>query len=113
MSVTIELDGPLASQLQAQAADRQLPPDEFARRLLGEALQHIDQSERWQAQNCRRIDLIKKSSAQALTAHEAAELQSLQDLADRRLEERDRQLLEQLDHFQQAARTLADDATAG
>lgn len=63
MTLTIEIDGALASQLQTTAAARQLAPEELARALLGKALQHIDESQRWQAQNQRLIELIKKSLA--------------------------------------------------
>ena len=106
MVVTIEIDEPLASRLQAKAAVQNVSPEEFARMLLGESLQRMDDSETWEAQNRRRISLIKKSSIETLTALEQDELQQLQDTADQRLEERDHELLAQLERFKQAAEKL-------
>jgi hypothetical protein len=106
MVVTLAIDEPLASRLQAKAAARQVSPEEFARTLLGEALQQMDDAEAWEGQNQRRIALIRKSSAEALTEAEQAELQWLQDAADRRLEARDRELLAQLDRFKHAVEHL-------
>ncbi len=101
MAVTIEIAEPLASRLQVKAAVRQVSPVAFARALLGEALQRMDDSEAWEIQNQRRIELIRKSSIEALPEAEQAELQALQDATDQRLEERDRELLAQLDQFKQ------------
>ena len=110
MVVTIAIDEPLASRLQAQAAARQVSPEECARALLGEALQHMDDSEAWEVQNQRRIELIRKSAVETLTEAEQAELQSLQDAADRRLEERDWALLTQLDRLKRAIEQRASEA---
>ena len=79
------LDEPLASRLQAQAAARRVSPEEFARALLDEALQHMDDAEARAVQNQRRVTLIRKSAVEALTEAEQAELQGLQETADRRL----------------------------
>ena len=84
MVVTIIMDEPLTSRLQAQAAARQVSPEEFACALLGEARQHMDDSEAWEVQKQRRIELIRKSAVETLTEAEQAELPSLQDAADRR-----------------------------
>jgi hypothetical protein len=106
MVVTLAIDEPLASRLQAKAAARQVSPEEFARALLGEALQQMDDAETWEGQNQRRITLIRKSSVEALTEAEQAELQWLQNAADQRLEARDRELLAQLDRFKHAVAHL-------
>ncbi len=109
MVVTIEIDEPLASRLQAKAAINKLSTEDFARMLLGEILQHIENSEAWETQNQRRIDLIKKSSIKELTDAEQVELQQFQDIADQQLEMRDDELLAQLDRLKQAVAQLPPD----
>ena len=109
MVVILAIDEPLASRLQAKAAARQVSLEEFARVLLDEALQQMDDSDAWEVQNQRRIALIRKSSVEALTEAEQAELQSLQDATDQRLEVRDRELLAQLDRFKHAVAQLPSD----
>ena len=104
MELTIQLDDPLASQLHDRASASQLPPQEYARRLLGEALPSLDESAKWDTQNRRRIALIRKS--EGLAIDEQAELQSLQEAADQRLEARDRQLLDELARFKEAVERL-------
>jgi len=106
MELTIQLDDPLASQLHDRASASQLPPQEYARRLLGEALQSLDESAKWDTQNRRRIALIRKSVHEGLAIDEQAELQSLQEAADQRLEARDRQLLDELARFKEAVERL-------
>jgi len=110
MMVTIEIDEPLASRLQAQADVQKLSPEDFVRILLGEVLQRMEESETWETQNQRRIVLIRKSSIEMLTEAEQSELQWLQDVADQRLEARDQELLAQLDRFKQAVDQLPSDA---
>lgn len=46
MSVTIILDNKLAEQLRAKASARRLPVEEFAERLLGDALAQLDDLEK-------------------------------------------------------------------
>jgi len=70
----------------------------------------MDDSEAWEVQNQRRIELIRKSAVETLTEAEQAELQSLQDAADRRLEERDWALLTQLDRLKRAIEQRASEA---
>jgi hypothetical protein len=103
MSVTITLTNPLAEELQTRAAAQRLSVEEFATRLLGQAVQQLDDSERWQAQNARRLALLRKSKTAALGADEQAELQQLQAAADRQLEQVDQRLLEELNKMRQAA----------
>lgn len=110
MVVTIEIDAPLASRLQAKAADQKLSPEDYARILLGDVLQQMDDSEAWETQNQRRITLIRKSSIEILTEAEQSELQRLQDIADQKFEARDHELLAQLDRFKQAVAQLPADA---
>jgi hypothetical protein len=53
----------------------------------------MDDAEAWAVQNQRCVTLIRKSAVEALTEAEQAELQGLQETADRRLEERDWEFL--------------------
>jgi hypothetical protein len=62
----------------------------------------MDDSEAWEVQNQRRIDPIRKSFIETLTEAEQTALQALQDAADQQLEQRDRDLLAQLDRFKHA-----------
>ena len=107
MPVTIQLDDDLAGQLQRKAAARQLSLEEFTARLLGGALGEIEAAEAWQGQNRRRVMLIRKSFANGLTPQEQAELQELQAAFDQRLEPIDEQLLDRLQHLQDATANLS------
>lgn len=85
MTITIQIDDPLASLLQTTAASRFVTADQLAKQLLADAL--VDEDETWASLNRRRIELIRKSNRQQLSSAEAAELQQLQDAADKRLEQ--------------------------
>ena len=110
MSLTITVTNPLAEELQAQAAARRLTVEEFTVRLLGQAVQQLESSDCWQAQNARRLTLIRKSKVAALDTEEQAELQQLQAAADRQLEQADQRLLEQLKKMRQAVDNLPPEA---
>jgi hypothetical protein len=69
----------------------------------------MDDAEAWAVQNQRRVTLIRKSAVEALTEAEQAELQGLQETADRRLEECDWELLAGLERFKQAVTQLPSD----
>jgi len=97
VTITIEIDDPLASLLQTTAASRLVTADQLAKQLLADAL--VDKDEDWASLNRRRIELIRKSNRQGLSSEETAELQQLQDAADQRLEQGDLELLDQLDRF--------------
>lgn len=97
MTITIEIDDPVASQLQTTAASHHLTASQLAEQLLANALRQ--NNEEWAALNCRRIELIRKGNRQSLTSTETAELQRLQDTVDQRLEDGDSQLLDQLNRF--------------
>ncbi|ETW99009.1 hypothetical protein [Candidatus Entotheonella palauensis] len=112
MVVTLQIDEPLASRLQAKAVVQHLSTEDFARMLLGEGLQRLEDSEVWNSQNQRRIDLIRKSSHETLTETEEDELQQLQEVADQRLEARDHELLAHLDRLKQAVNLLPDARSA-
>lgn len=99
MTVTIQLNDALATQLQQKAAAHQLSLEEFAVRLLDGALGRLADDE-WTERNRRRLELIRKSCAGSLSAEEQAELQALQAELDQRLEPLDDQLLGTLQHGQ-------------
>jgi len=108
MPVPIHLDDALASQLKVKASVRQLSLEAFAQHLLGGALEKLDATEKWQAQNRRRLSLIRKGTACSLTPEEEAELEQLQAALDRQLESVDDQLLEGLDRLTQAIEQRTD-----
>ena len=97
MTITIEIDDPLASILQTTAASRHLTASELAKQLLADALGEKD--EEWALLNRRRIELVRKSNREGLSFEESGELQQLQDAADQRLEQGDLQLLDHLNRF--------------
>ena len=97
MPMTIQLDEELALQLRTMASARRLPAEELARKLLGDALQDLDDHEQWGVLNRRRLTLIdKKCFSLPLSPEEEAELEALQNELDRRLEPLDKKLLDQL-----------------
>ena len=110
MAVTITLTNPLAEELQAQAAARRLTVEEFAVHLLGQAVQQLDDADRWQAQNARRLALLRQSRLQPLRLEEQAELQRLQALADQQLEQVDQRLRKALNGMHQAVARLPAEA---
>jgi len=69
----------------------------------------MGKSETWEAQNQRRVALIRKRSVETLTEVEKSELQLLQDIADQQLAVRDHELLAQLDRLKQAVAQLPSD----
>ena len=110
MTLTINLDQALAVQLQKQAAVRQLPVEEFAVRLLGEAVEQLEGTERWEQHNQRRLALIRKSATTQLSAKEETELEALQSGLDRRLEPMDERLLAELDRMKKTVAALPPDS---
>jgi hypothetical protein len=110
MTLTINLDQALAVQLRKKAAARQLSVEEFAVRLLGEAVGQLEEMERWEQQNQRRLGLIRKSATTQLSAQEETELDALQSVLDRRLEPMDDRLLAELDRMKKAVAALPHDS---
>ena len=102
MATAIPLDDALASQLRSEATARRLSVEEFSRRLLAEALQHIEASSRWGARNQRRIELIRKSTKVQLTLAEQGELDELQVELYQRMEATDQELLSNLNELENA-----------
>ena len=58
-----------------------------------------EEEKEWASHSAKRIELIRKSNRETLSSEEATELQGLQDAADKRLEQRDLELLSQLEQF--------------
>ena len=94
MSLTITVADPLASRLQSRAETEQVSVDELASRLLENGVESPLEPEHWRTVNRRRLALIEKRFARGLTDDEDAELQRLQGLADRQLEELDARMLD-------------------
>ena len=97
MTITIQIDDPLASILQTTAASRFVTADQLAKQLLADAL--VDKDGGWASLNRRRVELIRMSNRLGLSSEETAELQQLQDSADQRLERGDIELLDRLNRF--------------
>jgi len=110
MTLTINLDQAIAVKLRKKAAARQLSVEEFAVRLLGEAVEQLEETERWEQQNQRRVALMRKSATTQLSAKEETELDALQSVLDRRLEPMDDRLLAELDRMKKAVAALPYDS---
>ncbi len=98
MGVTITLNERLAAQLQSQAAARQMPLEQFAEQILERAIEGCN-DDAWVRLNQQRVALINKRMKQPLSPEEKEQLQSLQELADRRLESLDRKRLAEVDEW--------------
>ena len=93
MSITLNLEDPLAAELRQEASAEHVSPEELAHRLVREALDQRIAARHWQAHNRRRLELIAKKLQSPLTADEMAELGQLQSLAERTAAPFDRALL--------------------
>lgn len=97
MTLTIHLSDDLIAQLREKALSKHLPAEELAAKLLSNAIAQLDETERKNTQNQRRLALIHKSTSTTLSRAEQAELDSLQSALDRQLDAVDEQLLGTLD----------------
>jgi hypothetical protein len=93
ISLTITVQDPLARLLQSRAQAQKIPVDELASRLLETGMQNPLEPRQWTIANERRMALIDKRFNRGLTDQEQVELQQLQELADRQLEELDALML--------------------
>ncbi len=98
MSLTIRIPDPLAGRLQSRAEGERVPADELAARLLATGMHSALEPEQWTTANQRRVALIEKRFHDGLSDNEQEELQHLQDLADRQLEELDGLMLKDVAH---------------
>lgn len=103
MSLTITVPDPLAGRLQSRAQVEKVPVDELASRLLEHGMQQPLEPEQWRIANERRMVLIEMRFASGLTDNERAELQRLQELADRQLEEFDAVMLQDVARMEAVA----------
>lgn len=106
MSLTITVADPLAKRLQSRAETERVSVDELASRFLQNGVQSPLEPEHWRTVNRRRLALIEKRFATGLTDDEAAELQRLQELADRQLDELDARLLEDVARMEARAQQV-------
>jgi hypothetical protein len=107
MSLTITVTDPLARQLQSEADSRNIPVEQFALEVLGQAVQQHDGP----PGNRRRLALIRKQFANGLTPEEVTELQELQCRADRHLEGLDAAMLKDVAEMEKAAEEALHDGT--
>lgn len=106
MSLTITVPEPLAKRLQSRAQAERVPVDELASRLLENGMQSPVEPHEWRMANERRVALIDKRFTSGLTDHEQDELQRLQELADRQLEELDALMLEDVARMESSAHEI-------
>ena len=106
MMFTINVYDALADQLEKKASERQLSVEEFAVHLLGKAVEQLEEAERWEKQNVRRLDLIRRSAVTKLSTEEETELDILQSALDQQLEPMDDRLLNELDRMKRAVANL-------
>ncbi len=110
MSLTITFSDPLADSLRTRAEVENIPVEQLASRLLETGIQKPLSPERWEVVNDRRGALIEKRFSAGLTHEEQAELQQLQILADRQLEELDANMLRDLSVMEARARKVINGA---
>ncbi len=103
MSVTITLRDELADGLARQAQGCQVSLEEWATRILEEAVGDSGGVTAWFQLNSRRLALISKEYATGLTDAEAAQLAVLQEAAAKASEPQDRKLLGQLSAYEEQA----------
>jgi hypothetical protein len=94
MEFVLQLEDKLAEELREQASDEHTSAEEFAHRLVREALQERSAAKRWRAQNRRRLELITKKLNGPLAAEEEEELRLLQSIAHERASSFDKILLQ-------------------
>jgi hypothetical protein len=110
MEFMLQLEETLAEELRQQASDEHTSAEEFAHRLVREALQERSAAKRWHAQNCRRLELIAKKLDGPLATEEAEELQQLQSLAYERAAPFDKALLQTAADLRQRLERLPEEA---
>ncbi len=106
MPLTITVPDPLAGRLQSRALAEKVPVDELASRLLEVGIQRPLELQQWSSMNQRRVALIEKQFNGSLTGSEHEELQRLQELADRQLEELDARMLNDVSRMEGGARNI-------
>ena len=100
MPFTISVENDLAQRLEIEAKLRQISVAELATAILDRAVAPSDHNCR--GRNPRRLELIRKSIRQSLTADEQLELDSLQAAFDIEFRDFDAALESQLDFMHSA-----------
>jgi hypothetical protein len=110
MTIAINLSDPLATMLVGRARAERVSVEELAIGILSEAVGAPRETSAWTTQNTRRIALIRKRFGNGLTPDEERELQRLQAIADKHLEQFDRKMLDDLEQMRLAAERAVADA---
>lgn len=106
MPLTIAVPDPLGRLLQSRAQAEKIPVDELASRLLQTGMQHPLALAQWTIANERRVALIEKRFNGGLTDQEQEDLQQLQEIADRQLDELDALMLKDVALMETTARNI-------
>lgn len=106
MSLTITVSDDLAVRLKSRAEAEQVPVEELALRILQSGIQQPLDAEQWRALNRRRVALIDKRFTDGLAEEEQAELQRLQEMADKQVEELDAKMHGDLSRMEAAAQKV-------
>lgn len=106
MSLTITVPDLLATRLRSRAEAEQVSVEGLAHRILQDGLEQPVEPAKWRTLNRRRVALIEKRFTGSLSEQEQQELQILQAMADRQLEDLDAKMLEDVSRMEAAAREL-------
>jgi hypothetical protein len=109
MEFTLHLEGPLAEALRQQALDEHTSVEEYAQRLIADAIQERIAAKRWDSSNRRRLELIARKLQGPLTSEEEEEFQQLQALAAERAAPFDKALLQTAAEFRRAVEQLPEE----
>lgn len=101
MTITIPLTPEVEASLRARASKQGMSLQEWATRILEQAVDPEHGESAWQSLNARRLALISKEYSGGLTDAESAELAALQEAAARASEPQDRRLLERLREYEE------------
>ncbi len=96
MTITLQLEDPLAERLQSQANAKKVSVESCAKEVLEVALEPTAEWKSWSQVNSRRFALIRKRSQSGLDGTEAEELDQLQSHVAALLEPADRRMLDKL-----------------
>jgi hypothetical protein len=113
MTITITVSGELAGELKTMAHAERVGVEELTVRILESAITALPVTQKpaaqesaaqeWAVQNRRRVALIDRRFSKGLNQAEQAELQRLQQEADRHVEELDARMLADARKMQAAA----------
>ncbi|MFT5466128.1 MAG: hypothetical protein ACI8UO_001226 [Verrucomicrobiales bacterium] len=97
MSLTLDIAPELERELNAEAEALHQPAEELAQQLLTDTIRKRRKERTSEARNQRRIELLRRETAEGLSESEREELQSLQSQLDQELIHWDQALGDQLD----------------